>query len=248
MWATLPSSWKRWLKRNIHRPSETHAWELVRNHPDLSQFWRETPNPYAIGPGTILYLWRLLNESSPKRILEFGGGTSTLLSCLYASRMAAQGQEVRILSVDHEQHWLNDTRTQVAAAGLEEYVDFVHAPLSEQVLLGRRMVAYAVPTDVLDECAGASGFDLCFIDGPPGKVGRSGSLAVAAQHLGTGCRILLDDAYRDGEQRVLREWRQNFPRQLTGEKLLLLDSHGVATMTWRPPVASYPRSTTHSSA
>jgi predicted O-methyltransferase YrrM len=181
----------------------------------------------------VVYLWTLLVRAKPRRIVEFGSGLSTRIFATYARRMAHQGLSVRVLSVEHDQGWLEKTRGSLLQAGDDDWVETVHAPLREQRLLGRAVVAYNTSQTDLRRQGGASGFDMCFIDGPPGTVGRVGSLALAARYLADGSYILLDDAYRSGEQAALREWHRNYRDHLSRIRLVLVDHHGLAVARWK---------------
>jgi predicted O-methyltransferase YrrM len=54
-----------------------------------------------------LYLWALLQESRPTRILDLGSGFSSFVFRLWAK---TTGAPTTVWSVDHEPEWLNRTR------------------------------------------------------------------------------------------------------------------------------------------
>lgn len=233
VWNSFPQATRKWLNRRVFKPSEEYAWQRLQADPELREFYNPKPNSFAIGPATIAFVWRLLHEIRPQRILEFGGGTSTRLCAQYACDMAKINRKVKIVSVDHEAEWLEETRRRVVADGNERFVEFVAAPLSEQNLLGRNMLAYTLPAERLAGHANGKHFELCLVDGPLGRVGRSGALAIAAPFLANDCIVLLDDAFRDGEQNTLREWKEAFPKEFVKARLVFADAHGLVAARWR---------------
>jgi predicted O-methyltransferase YrrM len=101
----------------------------------------------------------------------------------------------------------------------------------EQWLLNRRVPAYDLPGE-FHQAARTEPFDFCLIDGPPKRVGRMGSLPLAANCLADGAVILVDDALRSGEQQAMREWRRHFGSRLA-RFTILLDRHGIAVSRWK---------------
>jgi hypothetical protein len=65
---------------------------------------------------------------------------------------------------------------------------------------------------VLDD---VDAIDMLIVDGPPsatGELARYPALPVLADRLSEGASVLLDDAARDDEQRVIERWRREQPR------------------------------------
>jgi hypothetical protein len=132
-------------------------------------------------------------DSAGGPILECGSGLSTLVLGLAAGR---HGRHV--LSLENDAKWARRTKDLLARFGVDG-VDIVVAPV-------RSFGDYAwydVPMDDLP-----AGIDLAVCDGPCGDTlgGRYGLLPRTRQRLAPGCTILLDDAGRPGEKRVLRRW------------------------------------------
>ena len=93
-----------------------------------------------------------------------------------------------------------------------------------------------IASDVeLADLAGADGFDLCLIDGPPKQYGRTGSLVIAAPYLAKQAVVMLDDALRQGERDAMAEWRAAWPQTLGEPRLVLADHHGLAVADWTGP-------------
>jgi predicted O-methyltransferase YrrM len=230
-WRALPDGVKHWLQYRVLGPGEACSWKTVADHDVLGRWPHQQENSWAISPTTRLFLWHLLTTRKPQRILEFGSGISTQIFALYAEIAATEGRSVSILSVDHDANWLNKTHEDLVLAKRDRHVHLVHAELEEQLLIGKKVVAYGISRDILAAASG-EGFDLCLIDGPPGNVGRSGCLPLAAPLLRQGAVVLLDDAYRAGEQAAIDQWRSQYKHSIRNPRLFLADTHGLACFQW----------------
>jgi predicted O-methyltransferase YrrM len=145
-------------------------------------------------------LVRLVRFDRPRLVVELGGGVSTLL---IAAALERNG-EGRLVSLDHDVEYLERTRTELRANGLEHRVDLVHAPLEDREFDGDTYRWYRVST--LDEVRDV---DLVLVDGPPGTTGplaRFPAGPVLIPRLTVGGSILLDDANRPEEHEIARRW------------------------------------------
>ncbi|MEX2286730.1 MAG: glycosyltransferase [Planctomycetaceae bacterium] len=237
-WRMLPAAAKAWLSYRVLALLEDAARKIVQSHKVLGPLAAQSQhNAWAITPAAMLYIWQLVERTQPRSIIEFGSGQSTRLFAAYAQRMSARGRSVTVLSVEHDEHWLEQTRTALERAGQLDYVQFHHAPLVEQQLLGRTIEAYSLDRATLARAAGGTGFDLCFIDGPTGTVGRAGCLPLAAPFLANDASVLLDDALRASEQAVIREWQAALGRHCKASRIQLVDRHGMLHLTWQRPIS-----------
>jgi hypothetical protein len=126
-------------------------------------------------------------------ILECGSGLSTLLLGTVAARTGS-----RVWSLEHDADWAERVR-QAMAVHRVTAAEIRHAELRS---FGEYMW-YSTPPDALPR-----DIRLVVCDGPPGDTpgGRYGLLPVMRDRLAPGCIILLDDAGRPDEQRVLDLW------------------------------------------
>lgn len=233
LWHTLPTAMQKWIDRRILKPGDEFAWTVLEADPSLVAASRKENRNWALSPSSRLYIGKMVRQNRPRRIIEFGCGQSTMLFATLAKQLEVTGTEVRVYSVEHDASWADSVRKMLVEQALDEYVEVIDAPLTSQWLLGREMTAYEIADDVLQTAAGERGFDLCLIDGPTGRIGRAGSLAIAAPHLADGAAVFLDDAYRSGEYAVVREWVRTWPESLTRPRLLMADRHGLVEMQWQ---------------
>lgn len=188
---------------------------------------------WALSPTTVMALWGLLAQAKPRVILEFGCGLSTALFASYCQGAHAGGVGgARLVSIEHEAAWIAQTGKLLAEHHLDGFVDFIHAPLSEQHLLKRRQIAYTLADTSFERVIPTHGIECVFIDGPPGSIGRIGCLPLIEPYLRQGACILLDDAYRPDEQEAWHTWVQHWPERLTSSRLILT-SRGLAAGRWR---------------
>jgi predicted O-methyltransferase YrrM len=139
-----------------------------------------------------------------------------------------------VVSLDHDKHWLEMTARRLESVGLRHYVRLVHAPLQQQHVGGRQCLTYSAGPALL---ADGEAFDFLFIDGPPASVGRASCLPLVVSRLAGGATLLLDDAYRSGEQAAWREWRRQYGGSMAASRMLLTD-RGLAVARWRGQAAA----------
>lgn len=128
-------------------------------------------------------------------ILECGSGLTTLLLGLVAERTRSS-----VCSLEHDAFWTERVQRTMASYG----VTAVDVRLGALRSFGDYSW-YSVAPDTLP-CDIA----LVVCDGPPADTpgGRYGLLPMLRPRLAPGCTILLDDAMRPGEQRVLERWER----------------------------------------
>ncbi len=126
-------------------------------------------------------------------ILECGSGISTIILSLAC--------RTEVWALEHIEEWCGSVRKACESSGLRN-VKVVHAPLCDY----GNFHWYSVP-----ECLPPR-FSLVICDGPPGTTvgGRYGLLPLMRHRLEAGAKILLDDAEREDEQRVLKSWQAGF--------------------------------------
>ena len=159
-------------------------------------------NSYSVSVEAARTLSNIVTQEKKANVLEFGAGVS---SRVLAAALAENGGG-RLTSVEQNPEWCQDAWAHVQATpgvDAELIVSGIHATVD------RRGVYYAY--DQADAIRQRGPFDLVFIDAPWRGYGRDGSLHAVRDALAPGCLIVLDDAQRVGEQRVLRRWLLAYP-------------------------------------
>jgi hypothetical protein len=178
---------------------------------------------WALDVATIEVLWERLQAERPRAVIEFGAGVSTMILARYAQWRTEQGMErAVIVSVEQDAAVRERVEQRLAANGLSEDAHVLHAPLTEAS-------RYRIDVEAIEQCLSGSAADWVLIDGPAGPEGcRVSTLPDVMALCADGARWFLDDALRDGEIGILREWSRL--RNVTVEGIYPIGK-GLATGT-----------------
>jgi hypothetical protein len=178
---------------------------------------------WALDVATIEVLWDRLQVQQPRALLEFGAGVSTVILARYAEWRAAQGLERPVIvSIEQDASVRAKVKTRLAENGLSQDVHVLHAPLSEAS-------RYRVDMDAIRQRLAGNEVDWVLIDGPAGPDGcRVSTLPDVMALCADRARWFLDDALRDGEIGILRDWARR--RNVTVEGIYPIGK-GLATGT-----------------
>jgi len=213
--------WKTSLVRSVHDElgqvknrlsllgdSITETQGLVQ----LSGLNQPFPMPFggswALTPDAAAILAREIAIRRPNIIVELGSGVSTLM----VGRLLQQMGHGRLVSLDHDPGWAEQTRRNILANGLQEYVEVLDAPLTRQQFDGKEFDWYQIP----DQLRQIKHIDMLTVDGPPQTadtaiLARYPALPAFAAQLPDHATIFIDDARRDTEQEMIEKWLQQYP-------------------------------------
>jgi hypothetical protein len=147
-----------------------------------------------------------LLEEKPRLVLELGSGSSTLLIARSLQLMRVEPCEH--IAVDHERRFLDITRRQLELNDLADRVQFWLCPLGQ--VPGTDKVWY----QGLAERLRGKRIDLLLVDGPPGPLqvqSRLPALPLLSRFLNDRCTVILDDAAREDEKSIAKQWADTFP-------------------------------------
>lgn len=188
------------------RDSTRQTESLVHIYQRYPQVKLPMPNTggFAIDAQALAHLLTVVEERSPKKILELGSGTSTIwLGYL------SQSYGGKVVSLDHLEHYLHLTRSAVGRHELNDVIETRLAPLESTQCDGREFNWYAAAamTDL-------SEIDMLLVDGPPAATGpeaRYPSLPMLIDRLAPQATVILDDAHRDDEAGIVDAWLDAYP-------------------------------------
>lgn len=156
---------------------------------------------WASSPDLLLLLATLVEREEPGLVVECGSGTSTLWLAMLLRRFEIKG---RVVSLEHQQPFVESAWATVLRHDLAEYVEVRYAPLEPVEVDGTTYQWYSRQAwDDLD------GIGLLFVDGPPGEVGphaRFPAFPLLVDQLRPEAVVVLDDLIRPDEQEVLERW------------------------------------------
>lgn len=199
-----------WLKTETVR--EVEALLQLRQMLDIES---STPllGGWAMDPEAVLSLVKSVLERKPERIVELGSGSSTLWLAL-ALRKADAG---RLVSYDHLDSYAEQTRRALREHGLEEWAEVRVAPLEPVSVDGTTYSWYAISPDAFDAPT-----DILIVDGPPGgtaPMARFPAVPLLRQTLAANALIVVDDALRPDEKKMMARWGEIFPDLSQGPQL-----------------------------
>jgi protein-L-isoaspartate O-methyltransferase len=189
-----------------------HQRDQVPQTEALFQLYRQVepvaPMPpsgwWALNPAELLELWYVLQRRRPQLVLELGSGTSSVWLG-YALRRHGG----RLVSVEHDRSYAEQTRAHLRRHGLTERVEVRHVPLVPVTVDGEPYQWYDP-----DQLTDLSGVDLLVVDGPPGGTGaqaRYPALPLLVDRLAPGATVLLDDLDRADEREIAQRWCRRWP-------------------------------------
>lgn len=179
---------------------------------------------YSAQPDMLLVVSRLIRERRPGVVVELGAGVSTILIAVQLRQLGSG----RLVSVENDARYAETVRQRLDELGLTDWVTVVVADLVPYAGPGGAKVWYdmARVRDVVTRV------DMLLVDGPSvafGEMVREPALDAFAPLLTPGAVVLLDDAKRPGELRIVRNWR----RRHTHARFTLLDTeHGAQLVEW----------------
>lgn len=174
----------------------------------LAPYTHELPLPvgggWALTGDSAALLAREALDRKPSVVVELGSGASTLI----LGQILKKNGHGRLLSVDHDPMWANQTRRQVEFLGLQDVVTVLDAPLKPMTVNGEAHQWYDIPSNCLDELGK---IDLLFVDGPPQShdsavQARYPAFPVLGEHLAGDALIFVDDAHRPTESGMVKRW------------------------------------------
>jgi len=161
---------------------------------------------WAASPDFLLLLAEHIIRQKPEIIVECSSGASTVV----LAQTAKQNGTGHVYSLEHDQHYAQQTRHELQKQGLENWATVIDAPLSEQQFAEQAYSWYSVPTDIA-----AKQIDMLVIDGPPAHLNllaRYPAGRVLFPQLNKNAVVFLDDADRQDEQQIIKHWLAEFPQ------------------------------------
>jgi len=160
---------------------------------------------WAISPDLAHIIISNVFLRRPENILEFGSGTSTLLLG-YCLKKLGRG---KVWSIEHDGEYAEAWRKAVQSHGLEDRAAVIHAPLCKPTSPGWPPLWYD-----LNFLEGVPPVDMVIVDGPPSHLGemmRYPALPSTYPLLAKDAILIMDDAFRVQERKVVGAWLEKFP-------------------------------------
>ena len=185
------------------RHASEAVWAQIFNNTISESLWLKdktfSPGRWAVGYPYLYVMYRVLNETRPKRILELGLGQSTRMIAQYAAAF----QDVEHIVVEHDPEWVEFFCN-----------DFPIPKNTKVVMLEREMVPYKDADAVrvfkgFKETFQGQKFDFISVDAPYGadmkQYSRIDVLNLIPDGLSEKFVIMVDDTERNGETHTISE-------------------------------------------
>ena len=159
---------------------------------------------WAISPDFANLLVSVISQERPGHILEIGSGVSTLVAAYCLKRIGSG----TLTSLDHDEHFVEQTKRDLQRHGLEGYAEVIYAPLKPVEINGKTWLWY--DRDFLSR---VEAMDMVIVDGPPGNVGRLSrypAVPILSERLSQEAVVLLDDANRPDEEQIIEMWLRDY--------------------------------------
>jgi len=176
---------------------------LFQRYPDVKLPMPST-GAWAIDSQALAHMLALIEERQPRRILELGSGTSTIWIGYLCQTFGGE-----LITLDHLEHYLGLTRTAINRHQLNDVIDSRLAPLVKTEVAGESFDWYDTAS-----LADLTDIDLVIIDGPPAATGpqaRYPALPKVIELLSPNATVVLDDAHRPDEARIVDSWLADYP-------------------------------------
>lgn len=160
---------------------------------------------WAVSYDFAATLVSILLERKPHVVVEASSGVSTILAGYCLEKKGG-----RVVSLDHEAKYAGATNEALALHNLGRHARAFHAPLQSHEVAGRQYTWYDMTA--LDSLEGP--IEVAVIDGPPAidePDARYPALPLLISRLSPEAVILVDDADRPGERRMIRRWIEEYP-------------------------------------
>lgn len=161
---------------------------------------------WAISPDFAKLIIELVLEKKPKLVMEASSGISTLMVA-YCLKQLGGGQ---VISLEHEEKYAAISRNNLIKHGLQDYATVVYAPLKEITLNGKSWLWYDTA-----QIPDVQNIDLLIVDGPTQhgqkrEMTRYPAMPVLFKSLNPNTTVLLDDANRKDEKKLIKLWLEQF--------------------------------------
>lgn len=184
---------------------DLHAWHVLRPLLDAGRYL-----PWSTGamrPAALVQVCNDIVWNARTHVVECGSGVSTVV---LARLLRQLERPATLVSLEHDARWADLVTDLLEREGLGDVARVVHAPLEEQPSWYARDAVQATSPVI----------DLLVVDGPPAYAAGEGerrapALATFDERLSPGATVVLDDANRPGEQRVLATWEATTPWRFT---------------------------------
>ncbi|MBF0219199.1 MAG: class I SAM-dependent methyltransferase [Gammaproteobacteria bacterium] len=197
----------------LEKMQQTHfdqalLFNLLKERLQLLQGLPYTPK-WSAAPDFLQIIVNHALTRKPRVVVECSSGLTTLMLARCCQLNSSATVKSILYSLENGSEYATISRSEVARYGLSAWAEVVDAPLGEISVAGECRTWYslaALPQNLV--------IDMLVIDGPPAwqdLLARFPALPLLYSRLADGATLFLDDAGRDGEREVVRQWLARYP-------------------------------------
>lgn len=164
----------------------------------------QTTRGWAGSPDFLLAAARCARGATT--IVECSSGVSTVV----LARAVEMNGIGHVYSLEHDLIYAEKTRKELERHKLDKFATVIHAPLVTHKINDKNWLWYDLGRLSIPS------IDLLVIDGPPMNIqseARYPAIPLLAEYLSKGALVILDDADRLEEKRIVVNWLEQFPIQ-----------------------------------
>lgn len=203
-------AWKKELLFDLHKSNENTRQDIVYQSilsqkvlpSDISLF---SITSWSISPEFALWLYEHVRRRGARRIVELGSGLSTVI---LAAALKETGSG-KLLSIEHEQRYFDQTASLLLENGLNDWVELVLCPLAPRIINREKFIWYSLTVEDIQGFLGGEEVDLLLVDGPPGKIhplARFPAYPFFKKFMAQDGLVVLDDCARASEKKIMEKW------------------------------------------
>ncbi len=199
----------RYVLRYVHRQVES----MLSIH-SLTRATIPMPNTgdWAATADLVAQVYKNILVARPKIIVELGSGASSI----YISQLIKdQSLDCFLHSIDHSEHYGQETSIKLGEYRLNEFAKVHYAPLKQFPIKGKNWQWYDK-----QEISKINDIDLLIVDGPITylqKESRFPAVPLLWDNLSPGCIIIVDDYKRKDEGTIVKKWLLDYDLELIEE-------------------------------
>jgi len=170
----------------------------------------QTREKFAASPDFLRVVLTEVLTTRPSLVVEASCGLSTLIIAGALKQLGAG----RVVSMEHDVFYAEQTRSLLRVHGLDGFATVVHAPLVPFTLEVAAFDRHDWQWYDVSRLRLEQSIDLLIIDGPPSTLqpfARFPALPILWNSLRAGARIILDDGDRPDERAAVAAWCGQFP-------------------------------------
>lgn len=186
----------------MYEQLESYIW--LTRHFDI-QYPHHAMRGWVVSPDAQRHICGLLMCQKPSLVVELGSGVSTIFN----GKVLEENGHGRLVALDNSEEYAAKTGHQILNNGLSNICTVNFSPPKSYTINGKPYEWYSFSEDIFQR----NSIDVLFVDGPAGPLNsdvRYPAVPLLYDYLADESWIILDDAGREKEREIIRQWLEEF--------------------------------------